>query len=138
MLDVTTDLTVFFVHSGSTCVKVVRRALMELGPGVKFINILLAPFSYKSALLSFSLILQFGFVIFWQNDIGAIAAHQMLMKLTTGVNQPKQIRVNEESPINICNFLFQQSSGNCLKCFALPSVSKKFNHNYNSIFKSFV
>jgi len=26
--------------------------------------------------------LQFGFVIFWQTDIGAKAAHKMLVKLT--------------------------------------------------------
>jgi hypothetical protein len=28
--------------------------------------------------------LQFGFVIFWQKDFGAKAAHQMLVKLTPG------------------------------------------------------
>jgi hypothetical protein len=28
--------------------------------------------------------LQFGFVIFWQNDFGAKAAHKMLVKLTPG------------------------------------------------------
>jgi hypothetical protein len=30
--------------------------------------------------------LQFGFVIFWQKDFGAKAAHKMLVKLTPGVN----------------------------------------------------
>jgi hypothetical protein len=29
---------------------------------------------------------QFGFVIFWQKDLGAKAAHKMLVKLTTDVN----------------------------------------------------
>jgi hypothetical protein len=29
--------------------------------------------------------LQFGFVIFWQKDFGAKAAHKMLVKLTPGV-----------------------------------------------------
>jgi hypothetical protein len=29
---------------------------------------------------------QFGFVIFWQKDFGAKAAHKMLVKLTSGVN----------------------------------------------------
>jgi hypothetical protein len=29
--------------------------------------------------------LQFGFVIFWQKDIGAKAAHKMLVKLTPDV-----------------------------------------------------
>jgi hypothetical protein len=28
--------------------------------------------------------LQFGFVIFWQKDFGAKAAHKMLVKLTSG------------------------------------------------------
>jgi hypothetical protein len=30
--------------------------------------------------------LQFGFVIFWQKEFGAKAAHKMLVKLTPGVN----------------------------------------------------
>jgi hypothetical protein len=29
--------------------------------------------------------LQFGFVIFWQKDFGAKAAHKMLVKLTPGM-----------------------------------------------------
>ena len=29
--------------------------------------------------------LQFGFVIFWQKEIGAKAAHKMLVKLTTWI-----------------------------------------------------
>jgi hypothetical protein len=29
--------------------------------------------------------LQFGFVIFWQKDFGAKAAHKMLVKLTLGL-----------------------------------------------------
>jgi hypothetical protein len=32
--------------------------------------------------------LQFGFVIFWQKDFGAKAAHKMLVKLTTVLLQP--------------------------------------------------
>jgi hypothetical protein len=31
--------------------------------------------------------LQFGFVIFWQKDFGAKAAHKMLMKLTPGLHR---------------------------------------------------
>jgi hypothetical protein len=30
--------------------------------------------------------LKFGFVIFWQKDFGAKAAHKMLVKLTPAVN----------------------------------------------------
>jgi len=32
------------------------------------------------------LLLQLGFVIFWQKNIGKKAAHKMLMKLNTGHN----------------------------------------------------
>jgi len=34
--------------------------------------------------------LQFGFVIFWQKDFGTKAAHNMLVKLTPGVNFTNQ------------------------------------------------
>jgi len=34
----------------------------------------------------FFLLLQFGFVTFWQKDIGKKGAHKMLMKLTIGRN----------------------------------------------------
>jgi len=61
--------------------------LMKLTTGVNFINILLAHFLYERVLLSFSLI-KVWFCIFlakeyWHN----IAAHKMLMKLTTAVMQ---------------------------------------------------
>ena len=32
--------------------------------------------------------LQFGFVIFWQKDFGAKAAHKMLVKMTPGLLLP--------------------------------------------------
>jgi hypothetical protein len=35
--------------------------------------------------------LQFGFVIFWQKDFGAKAAHKMLVKLTPGINVKKNL-----------------------------------------------
>jgi hypothetical protein len=50
---------------------------------VNFINILQAAFSYQSSLRTFY-VLQFGFVIFWQKDFGAKAAHKMLVILTPG------------------------------------------------------
>jgi len=56
----------------------------KIGTGVNFINILCASFLYESASRSFSL-LHFGFVIFWQKDIGKKIEHKMLMKLTTDV-----------------------------------------------------
>jgi hypothetical protein len=54
-------------------------------PGVNFINVLRAPFSYKSILGSFSLV-TVKFETFRRKITGAKAAHKMLMKLTTGVN----------------------------------------------------
>jgi len=53
-------------------------------PGVNFINILRAHFSYKIELSSFSLV-TFGFVIFWIQNIVTKFAHKMLMELTPGV-----------------------------------------------------
>jgi len=40
----TADLTVFFAHLGSACVKAVRRMLMKLTAGVNFINVLCTAF----------------------------------------------------------------------------------------------
>jgi len=37
----------FFSHSGSTSVKAVHRTLVKLTPGVNFINVLLAAFSWE-------------------------------------------------------------------------------------------
>ena len=34
--------------------------------------------------------LQFGFVIFWQKDFGAKAAHKMLVKLTPGGHKMRE------------------------------------------------
>jgi hypothetical protein len=36
--------------------------------------------------------LQFGFVIFWQKDFGAKAAHKMLVKLTPNLKSVIEIR----------------------------------------------
>jgi len=52
----TADLTIFFAHSGSTCIKAVCRTLMKLSPGVNFINILRSTFLYASVLCGFSLV----------------------------------------------------------------------------------
>ena len=48
---------------------------------VNFTNILRAAFHTKVLCAAF-MCLQFGFVIFWQKDFGAKAAHKMLVKLT--------------------------------------------------------
>jgi len=47
------------------------------------------------------LLLQFGFVIFWQKKIGAKAAHKMLVKITSVVNFTKILRAAFMS-INLC------------------------------------
>jgi hypothetical protein len=54
---------------------------------VNFTNILQAAFYYQSSLAPF-MCLQIGFVIFWQKDFGAKAAHKMLVKLTPDRLQP--------------------------------------------------
>jgi len=54
---------------------------MLFQPSVNFTNILRASFCTKVFCAAF-MGLQFGFVIFWQNDFGAKAAHKMLVKLT--------------------------------------------------------
>jgi len=43
----------------------------------------MSSFLYESFFHSF-MCLQFGFVIFWQKEFGAKAAHKMLVKLTPG------------------------------------------------------
>jgi hypothetical protein len=40
--------------------------------------------SHTNALYAAFMCLKFGFVIFWQKDFGAKAAHKMLVKLTPG------------------------------------------------------
>jgi hypothetical protein len=52
---------------------------------VNFTNILQQLFHTK-VLCALFMCLQFGFVIFWPKDIGAKAAHKMLVKLTPGVD----------------------------------------------------
>jgi hypothetical protein len=50
---------------------------------VNFTNILQAAFYFQSSLRTFY-VLTIMFVIFWQKDFGAKAAHKMLVKLTPG------------------------------------------------------
>jgi hypothetical protein len=53
-------------------------------PGVNFLNILRTPF-LQIVLCAAFLCLELGIVIFWQKNIGAKAAHNMLMKLNTNI-----------------------------------------------------
>jgi len=55
-------------------------SFVRLTPGVNFTNILRAAFSYEFFCAAFMCLL-FGFVLFWQKDFGAKAAHEMLVKL---------------------------------------------------------
>jgi len=59
-------------------------------PGVYFNNILRATFLYKSVSRNFFI---FGFVIFWQKNIGANAVRKMLVELTTV--QHNRVRIVE-------------------------------------------
>jgi hypothetical protein len=56
--------------------------LVKMTPGVNFTNILRAAFMVRKYFAQPLLYLQFGFVILWQKDFGAKAAHKMLVKLT--------------------------------------------------------
>jgi len=58
--------------------KCARQMLMKLTPGVDFINILQAAFSYERVLRSFSLLTVF--VYFWRKNIGKKDAGKMLVK----------------------------------------------------------
>jgi hypothetical protein len=54
--------------------------LVKLSPGVNFINILIAHFSYESALALISNY-SLNLMTFWQKDISSKAARKMLIKL---------------------------------------------------------
>ena len=56
--------------------------MLSRNPGVNFANILRAVFLYKNVLHSFYMLI-FGFIIFWQKEIGAKAARKMLVNLST-------------------------------------------------------
>jgi len=54
--------------------------LVKFSPGVNFINILIAHFSYESALALISNY-SLNLMTFWQKDISSKAARKMLIKL---------------------------------------------------------
>jgi hypothetical protein len=56
---------------------------MRAAPGVDFINILCANFSYKSALRSITLVMLWLCILFGAKNIGAKDAHKLLITLTT-------------------------------------------------------
>ena len=51
--------------------------------GVNFTHVFTSSFLYENVLSGFSVLI-ISIYIFWQNNIGAQAAHQMLMKLNKG------------------------------------------------------
>ncbi len=63
-------------------IKVAQRALVWLSIAPLFYEQLF----HTKVLYTAFVCLQFGFLIFWQKDFGAKAAHKMLVKLTPGVN----------------------------------------------------
>jgi hypothetical protein len=52
------------------------------GPWCQFHPCFMSSFFIQKFFCAPFICLQFGFVIFWQNDFGAKAAHKMLVKLT--------------------------------------------------------
>jgi nucleoside recognition membrane protein YjiH len=65
------------------CLSLMLVAVVFATAGVNFTNILRAAFRVKAFCAAF-MCLQFGFVMFWQKDLGTKAAHKMLVKLTPG------------------------------------------------------
>jgi hypothetical protein len=54
--------------------------------------------------------LQFGFVIFWQKDFGAKAAHKMLVKLTPGWRHVMVTRSNTiKTPVFISSTFYTRN-----------------------------
>jgi len=74
---------------GSAHVKTARKTLVKSTPGVNLTDNLQAAFSYKSVLEAF-LYLQFGFLMFWQKNIGSKTARKMLAKLTASISSSFQ------------------------------------------------
>ncbi len=65
----------------------------------------ISSFFVQKCLAKLFLYLQFGFVIFWQKNIGAKAASKMLVKLTTGLIYTSPIFAKEIRKNNI--FIFK-------------------------------
>jgi len=65
--------------------------------------------------------LQFGFVIFWKNNIGAKSAHKLLVKLTIGCTQTSMIDDKSHCDNNSCDnrtsssMIVTYSNCTCLK-----------------------
>ncbi len=68
-------------------IKVVQRVLVWLSMSPIFYEQLF----HTKVLYAAFMCLQFGFLIFWQKDFGAKAAHKMLVKLTPGLLRPKNL-----------------------------------------------
>ncbi len=91
-----------------------------LFPGVNFFNILKV---FCAAFLK----LQFGFVIFWQNNFGARAACKMLMKLTTGhwsTLKSKGLNIYEHCPLFAnTQFVYKLTAISVVICIFVVSKS---------------
>ncbi len=64
--------------------------------------------------------LQVGFVIFWQKDFGAKAAHEMLVKLTPG-GQSSYLYLDAVHFVNTMKYHNMAYRHLCLKVKDLPS-----------------
>jgi len=78
------SVSLFWAFEIFAC-KSFEKMLVKSTPGVWSISIFQAAFLCNSVFFAAVFFLQFGFVIFWQNNIGAKAASKMLVRLTTGV-----------------------------------------------------
>jgi len=78
-------LDCIFAHSGSTCIKAVRRMLMKLSPGVNFINIQWAAFTLEEPKSVKKSSCQ-SFLRFWDLHVQKLLVN-MLVKLTTVCSQ---------------------------------------------------
>ncbi len=84
--------------------------LMQYTTGVNFINILLSVSQMKVFCAAF-FYLQFDYVIFWLNNIGAKAACKMLLELSTGQSTADRSQLSPQIKfIRKVSKLFQQTS----------------------------
>jgi hypothetical protein len=81
-------------HLGKWSPKIIRYVGVALPKVVSISPIFYEHLFHTKVFCAAFMWLQFGFVIFWQKDLGAKAAHKMLVKLTPGqVEQPMHSQV---------------------------------------------
>ena len=102
-------------------IKLTCLTLIKLTTSVYFINILWAPFLYKSALLNFSLN-TVGLCKFLWKNIGTKAAYKIFMKLTTEVFNQHFLVIHlykQDEKLFMVKWHLANSRKNWQKCFNL-------------------